>query len=98
MQLNGTDQYQQVGGNGVVVNENSAVAGWDDHFLYSQRIRNYSTKPIDVEIRRTYPGHTLFRSPLEPKLFDYQTVEFQKRVPAGEKTDLRFEVVQHQGY
>ncbi|HZZ28783.1 MAG TPA: hypothetical protein VFE46_12340, partial [Pirellulales bacterium] len=66
--------------------------------IYDQRIRNYTGKPIDVEIRRTYPGHIVFRSALEPTLHDYQTVQFQKRVATGEKADLLFELVQHQGY
>ena len=39
-----------------------------------QRIRNYTAKPIDVEIRRSFPGHVIFRSQLEPMLHDYQTV------------------------
>ena len=59
---------------------------------------NYTSKPIDVEIRRTYPGHVVFRSALEPKLFDFQTAQFQSRVGAGEKKDLLYELVQHKGY
>jgi hypothetical protein len=35
---------------------------------------------------------------LEPTLHDFQTVQFQKQVGAGERVDLPFEVVQHQGY
>jgi hypothetical protein len=98
VQINGTDRYRQVGGNETVQVENTSVAGWDDHWTYSQRIRNYTKKPIDVEIRRTYGGHVLFRSVLEPTLYDYQTAQFQKRVQPAEKADLLFEVVQHQGY
>ena len=98
VQINGTNRYRQIGGNEVVQVQNTTVAGWDDHTVFNQRIRNYSGKPIDVEIRRTYPGHVVFRSVLEPTLFDFQTVQFQKRVPAGDKADLLFEVVQHKGY
>jgi hypothetical protein len=98
VQINGANRYRQIGGNEVVQVQNTTVAGWDDHTVFNQRIRNYSGKPIDVEIRRTYPGHVVFRSVLEPTLFDFQTVQFQKRVPAGDKADLLFEVVQHKGY
>ena len=98
VQINGTNRYHQIGGNEVVQVQNTSVAGWDDRIVFNQRIRNYSGKPIDVEIRRTYPGHAVFRSVLEPTLFDFQTVQFQKRVPAGDKADLLFEVVQHKGY
>jgi hypothetical protein len=98
VQLNGTNQYRQIGGTDVVRVRNTSVAGWDDRIIFDQRIRNYTSKPIDVEVRRTYPGHVVFRSQLEPKLFDYQTAQFQARVGAGEKKDLLYELVQHKGY
>ena len=72
----------------VIKEERGTVAGWDDHEIYTQRIRNYTAKPIDVEIRRAFPGHVVFRSQLEPKLHDYQTVEFTAQVPAGKRADL----------
>jgi hypothetical protein len=98
VQLNGRNEYREIGGGDTVRVQNTSVAGWDDHTIYDQRIRNYTGKPIDVEIRRTYPGHIVFRSALEPTLHDYQTVQFQKHVATGEKADLLFELVQHQGY
>ncbi len=98
VRLDGANRYQQVGGNEVVRVERTSVAGWDEHFVFDQSIRNYTTKPIDVEIRRTYPGHVGFRSQLEPTLFDYQTAQYQARVPAGERKDLMYELVQHKGY
>src|SRR6516162_1600888 len=98
VQLNGTNQYRQIGGTDVVRVQNTSVAGWDDHIVFDQRIRNYTSKPIDVEIRRTYPGHVVFRSALEPKLFDFQTAQFQARVAASEKKDLVYELVQHNGH
>ncbi|HTQ38647.1 MAG TPA: hypothetical protein VMJ32_06450 [Pirellulales bacterium] len=98
VQLNGHNEYRQIGGAEAVKVDNTSVAGWDDHSIYDQRIRNFSGKPIDVEIRRTYPGHIVFRSSLEPTLYDFQTVQFQKQVAPSEKADLLFELVQHQGY
>ena len=44
-----------------------------------------------------FPGHVVFRSQLEPVLHDYQTVQFSSSVPAGQKKDLLFEIVSHQG-
>jgi hypothetical protein len=96
--LDGANRYQQVGGNEVVRVERTTVAGWDDHTVFDQRIRNYTKKPIDVEIRRNYPGHVVFRSQFETTLFDYQTAQFQTRIPAGERKDLLYELVQHKGY
>jgi hypothetical protein len=73
------------------------VAGWDSHEVYAQRIRNYTPKPIEVEIRRAFPGHVVFRSQLNPILHDFQTVQFTASVDAGKKVDLLFEALHHQG-
>ena len=73
------------------------VVGWDDHSLYRQQIRNYTAKPIDVEIRRSFDGHIVFRSQLEPTPFDFQTAQFTAQVAPGAKKDLLYEIVQHQG-
>lgn len=97
MQIHGTETFQQVGVDARQEEANSTVVGWNDRSLYSQRIRNYTGRPIDVEVRRSFEGHVAFRSGLEPKLHDFQTVEFASRVPAGEKRDLVFEIVQRQG-
>ena len=82
---------------GVQVRVNSSVAGWDDHALFAQRLRNYTKKPIDVEIRRTFPGDVVFRSGLPAKNHDYRTVEYTAAVEAGAKAELHYEVVTHQG-
>ena len=82
MQLHGTSVYRRVDQPGVQIELNSSVAGWDDHTLYSQRVRNYTEKPIDLEVRRTFPGHVIFRSELPAKNHDYQTVEYTATVQA----------------
>jgi len=98
VQIHGTSKYRKAEGGDAVTVENASVAGWEDHEIYSQRIRNYTGKPIDVEVRRTFPGHVVFRSALDPKLHDYQTVEFKTQVKPGSRADLVFEVVRKQGY
>jgi len=97
MHVSGADVFRRVDDGAVQIDINSAVAGWDDHEVFTQRIRNYSAKPIDVEIRRAYPGHVLFRSTLAAKLHDFQTVELTTSVPRGQRVDLPFEIVRHQG-
>jgi len=77
--------------------ENASLVGWDDHEIYTQRIRNYTDKEIDVEIRRSLPGHVTFKSQLEPTLYDYQTAEIKTKVAAGKRADLLFEIVRKQG-
>lgn len=97
MQINGTNTLKQVGNETSEAEIKASVVGWDDHSIYSQQIRNYTAKPIDVESRRTYDGHIVLRSQLQPKLQDFQTVEFATQLAEGAHKDLLFEVVQHQG-
>ncbi|HEX4795884.1 MAG TPA: hypothetical protein VH370_19000 [Humisphaera sp.] len=97
MQVNGTNVFRRVGDGAVRIEVNSSIAGWDEHQLFSQRIRNYSSKPIEVEVRRSFDGHNVFRSLLKPTLHDYRTVQFQANLEAGQKTELYFELLTHQG-
>jgi hypothetical protein len=98
MQVHGTNTFKEVGGDAALTEPNMSVVGWDDHSLYRQQIRNYTTKPIDVEIRRSFGGHIDFRSQLEPTQFDFQTAQFTAQVAPGSKKDLLYEIVQHQGH
>lgn len=75
----------------------SHVAGWTEHQIFTQRIRNYSGKAIDVEVERPWDGHVIFRSELQPKLFDFRTPVFVTKVQPGEKKEHLFEIVRHQG-
>jgi hypothetical protein len=97
MHIGGVDLYRRVDQPGVQIEVNSSVAGWDDHGLFSQRIRNYSRKPIEVEVRRTFPGHVVFRSDLGAKSHDYRTVEYVAMVKPAEKRDCYYEILTHQG-
>jgi hypothetical protein len=97
MQIHGTGKFQQVGKDTVETQVNSSVVGWDERNLFRQQIRNYTAKPIDVEIRRGFDGHNVFRSQLEPSLFDFQTPQFTAQVAPGAKKDLLYEIVRRQG-
>jgi hypothetical protein len=74
------------------------IAGWDDHQHWIDRIRNYRGEAIDVEIRRSFDGHVVFKSGLGSKLHDYRTPQFSARVEAGQRRDLAYELVFKQGY
>jgi hypothetical protein len=97
MQVNGMDVFRRVDDGAGNIEVNSSVSGWDDHSQYTQRIRNYTAKPVDVEVRRSWNGDIVFRSDLKPTLFDYRTVQFQTTVAPATKANLMFELVQHQG-
>jgi hypothetical protein len=98
LQRNGTNIFLKLGDDALKLRPNLTVAGWNDHELYTQRIRNYTSKPIDLEIRRSFDGHVTFRSQLEPKLHDYRTAQFSKTVAAGKRADMMFEIIRRQGH
>jgi hypothetical protein len=97
MRLRNANVYRRADAPGVEIDVNSTVAGWDDHTRFAQRVRNYTAKPIHVEVRRSYAGHVEFHSKLGAKRHDYRTVQYAATVKAGEKADLEYEIVQHQG-
>jgi hypothetical protein len=73
------------------------IAGWNDHAKRVERVRNYRGEAITVAWRFGLDGDLLFRSSLNPTLFDYRTPEFSTTVKAGETKDLGYEVVVKQG-
>lgn len=97
LQIHGAQTLIELGKAEKVVKENASVVGWDEYEVFAERIRNFSGKQIQVEIRRTLPGHVVFRSQLMVKLFDFQTVELSATVPASKKVQLPYEVVRKQG-
>jgi len=98
LQINGTNIFRRVDQPGVQIEVNSSVAGWDDHTLFAQRVRNYTKKPIDLQIRRTFGGHVIFRSELAAKNHDFQTVEYTATVKPAEKAELLYEIIQRLGH
>lgn len=97
-QIKGGNLYRKLGEDGMKLELDSQVAGWDEHTSFRQKIRNDTGKPISVQIRRDYPGDVLFRSPLNPILHDFQTVQFETEIPAGGKAELDYELITRQGY
>lgn len=90
--------YKKVGEGLFKVDHDAKVAGWDEHQLFSQRVRNYSNKKIQVEVRRSYSGDVTFSSKLKAKSYNYRTVEFETEISAGDKKDLKHEVIIRNGY
>ncbi len=97
MQINGTNVLDRVDRPDVKIDINSSVVGWDDHRAYARRVRNYTEKPIDLEVRHAIPGDVVFRSEFAAKNHDYQTVEYAATVQPSKTADLAYEIVQHQG-
>ena len=97
LQVKGFRELRKVGGDAIIKEENAAIVGWDENEVYSQRIRNYTGMEIEVEVRRSFPGHVVFKSQLEPVLVDYQSPQFLAHIPAGKRADLLFEINRKQG-
>ena len=96
-QVHGANVFKRVDDGHVRIDVRSHVVGWDDHAVFAQRVRNYTPKPIDLEVRRTFPGHVVFTSTLGPQLHDYQTVQFSTNVAPTKKVDLLYKVTTSQG-
>jgi hypothetical protein len=97
MRIQGGDVYRRVDQPGLQIDVRSTVAGWVDHILYAQRIRNHTSKPIEVEVRRDFDGHVVFRSALSAQIHDYRTVQYTETVGAGQRRELPYEVAVYQG-
>ncbi|MBK8181514.1 MAG: DUF4139 domain-containing protein [Candidatus Competibacteraceae bacterium] len=97
-QIRGGNVYRKLGDDGLKLELDSQVAGWDEHTVYQQQIRNYTRKPISVQIRRDYAAAVVFRSKLNPILHDFETVQFETEVPASGKVGLDYVVIARQGY
>ena len=93
----GIDVYRNLGGQHRIEIKDTLV-GWEDHTQYVERIRNYRDKPIDIEIRRTFGGHTFFISRLAPTQHDFHTAQMTATCPLGEKTELAYHIKTLQGY
>ncbi len=98
LHLHGTDVFRRVDDSKFQLNVKGSVAGWDERELYTQRIRNYSARPIEVEVRRAFPGDVTFRAAFDSTAHDFQTVQYNSSIPAGQRVDLRHEIVRKQGH
>lgn len=83
--------YRRIGDGHIIVDHNSKVAGWDEHSLYVQHLKNFTDKPIKVEIRRLVQGDAEVLSKLNIKKHDFQTVDIHSQLAVGEKQELLYE-------
>jgi hypothetical protein len=90
---------QRVGDGAVQIDVNADVIGWDQHHIYNQRIRNYTAKKIDVEVRRAYGGHAIIRGRMDGLTnHDYRTMQYTSTLEPGQKKDHRYELIVRHGY
>jgi hypothetical protein len=89
--------YRRIGDGHMIVDHNSTVAGWNEHRNYIQHLRNFTEKPINVEIRRVIPGDAQVKSHLEIKKHDFQTVDIHTTLAVGDKQELEYEILTRKG-
>ena len=97
MRLSKGNKYRRVNDDTVVVDRNAKIVGWDLHEVYEQRIRNFTDRPINVEIRRRFDRDVVFRSSLNPTRHDFRTITLAANVGAGQTRSLLYEVLIRQG-
>ncbi|MDA1049730.1 MAG: hypothetical protein O3C40_04515 [Planctomycetota bacterium] len=95
--VGGANVLRRVDDGKIAVDVGGSVVGWDEHTYYIQHVRNLTDQPIELEIRRVLPGHIVFRNALGAVLHDYQTVQMTATVLAGQRAEMRYELVQHMG-
>jgi hypothetical protein len=98
MRLGRANLYRPIGDPNLRLEFDSRVAGWDEHQIFMQRIRNYRNMPIAVQVRRAYQGDVTFRSRLDPRLQDYRTVEFSTTLAPSAEVELCYEVIARREY
>jgi hypothetical protein len=89
--------YRRIEDGHIKVDHNSTVSGWDEHNVFVQHLRNFTGKPVKVELRRVIYGDALIKSQLNIKKYDFQTVEFNTVLKVGEKKELLYETLLKKG-
>lgn len=98
LRLRGANLYRRVDEPGLQVDVAGEVAGWNTHTVAARHIHNTRDRPIDVQLRLAFDGDVVFRSRLDAVLHDYRTVELNATVPPATETELRYELIEHEGY
>ncbi|MCP3852550.1 MAG: hypothetical protein GY694_20325 [Gammaproteobacteria bacterium] len=97
MHYNKGNVYRRIGDGHIKIDHNSRVAGWNVHRVYSQHLRNFTDRAIKVEIRRLISGDAIFKSALEVKKHDFQTVDIHTNLAVGDRQELKYEVLTRKG-
>jgi len=73
------------------------VKGWDEVQTWNDELRNYTGKPLVLELHLRFAGDVEFASEADTKVFDYQTIETKLLVPAGKTRAYPYTVTFHNG-
>jgi hypothetical protein len=73
------------------------VRGWDERQTWNDEVRNYTGKPLALELRLRFSGDIDFESEMKTDVFDFQTVEARITVDAGQTRAYPYVVTRHNG-
>ena len=73
------------------------VRGWDEEQIWNDEIRNYTGKPLVLELRLRYSGDVDFASEVKTTVFDHQTVETRIVVGKGKIRTYPYKITMHSG-
>lgn len=98
MRVRGVNIYKRADDLGAQTEINAEIAGWDEHRFQRPRIRNFSNRPVNVELRWTFDGDVRFKSALNTRLYDVHTVQVNANAAAGQDLELPYELMTRYGY
>jgi len=95
--LHGVKTEHRADAPGVRFHPRSRVSGWDEHTVFTRRVRNDTPRPIQIEVRDPIRGDAAFISRLGAKRHDNHTVQYAGTLGPGERFDADYETIVRHG-
>ncbi len=73
------------------------VIGWDERQGWTHTLRNYRSKPVQVELRLQWPGDVEVTAESETSAFNYNTIAAEFAVPTRGKIEYMLSKAIHHG-
>lgn len=97
LKLHGVKTEHRADAPGVRFHPRSRVSGWDEHTVFTRRVRNDTPRPIQIEVRDPIRGDAAFISRLGAKRHDNHTVQYAGTLGPGERFDADYETIVRHG-
>ncbi|MEM7403724.1 MAG: hypothetical protein AAF458_00465 [Pseudomonadota bacterium] len=97
LKLSRANTFKRVGDGTLVVDRNARIAGWNERLTVRHRIKNFTSKPIRVEMRFARGGDITVVSELAASQHDFRTMQVEADVAAGGVEDLLYEFIVRKG-
>jgi len=97
LRLHGVNAEHRADAPGIRFHPRSTVIGWDEHTVYTRRVRNDTPRPIQIEVREPVRGDATFVSRLDAERHDNHTVQYGGTLGPGERFDADYETIVRHG-